>query len=132
MARQQRSLPPATGPDRRRHAAFSSSTELVVCASPTPPVRPSRPALIVGADPAPQRLTVAPEILIDLRDRRSRRWPVQRHRVGLARRTTSVSATVGFRGDLTGRAGELEGHGGIGDCVGNHPGLVVNRVLEDV
>lgn len=47
--------------------------------------RPARrsPTLIIGADPTAQRLPVAPEIVSDLRDRRPRPRPLQRHRVGL-------------------------------------------------
>ena len=52
---------------------------------PRPPRRPAGHAapLIIGADPATQRLPVDPQVISDLRDRRARPRPVQRHRVGL-------------------------------------------------
>src|SRR2546421_10893085 len=44
---------------------------------------PMRTVRIVSADPAAQRLPVDPEVIGDLRDRRTRPRPVQRDRVGL-------------------------------------------------
>ena len=56
--------------------------------------RAGTPALIIGPDPATQRLAVDAQVVSDQRDRRTRPRPVQRDRIGLELRPTNPRRRV--------------------------------------